>query len=166
MNKGPLFATSNPKIKSQVVESQIMSLVWPYLSLTEKQRSVNHMIMFNDSISKFYQWSAQGFRQGISMFFSICLSKKNGEAIKSLGILKKYVSENKIYFCLIKTSIVSLTEKVIFSFTWFSKSFTVLYQGCERDAKLSNILNYKQDVCILFSCFFFVLLNQFLRNGT
>ena len=30
------------------------------------------------------------------MFFSICLGKKNAEVIKFLGILKKYVSENKI----------------------------------------------------------------------
>ena len=29
-------------------------------------------------------------------------NKKNAEAIKSLGILKKYVSKNKIYFCLLK----------------------------------------------------------------
>ena len=34
------------------------------------------------------------------MFFSICLGKKNAEAIEFLGILKKYVSKNKIYFRL------------------------------------------------------------------
>ena len=55
VDKGFLLATSNRKVKSHVVESQITSLVWPWLSLTEKQRTINHMIIFNDSISKFYQ---------------------------------------------------------------------------------------------------------------
>ena len=50
------------------------------------------------------------------MFFSICLAKKNAEVIKFLGFLKKYVSENKIYFCSRKKSNVSLNKKVIFVF--------------------------------------------------
>ena len=74
------------------------------------------MIIFNDSISKFYQCSIWGFCRGISMFFSICLAKKNAEVIKFLGFLKKYVSENKIYFCSRKKSNVSLNKKVIFVF--------------------------------------------------
>ena len=74
------------------------------------------MIIFNDSISKFYQCRIWGFCRGISMFFSICLGKKNDEVIKFLGILKKYISENKIYFCSRKKSNVSLNEKVIFVF--------------------------------------------------
>ena len=54
----------------------------------------------------------RGFSQGISMFLSICFCKKkkkkvikkiNAEAIKFLGILKKYFPNNKkIYFCLKK----------------------------------------------------------------
>ena len=83
VNKGFLFATSSRKIKSHVVESQITLLVWPCLSLTEKQRTVNHMIILNDSISKFYQCSIRGFCQGISMFFSICLGKKMLRQINS-----------------------------------------------------------------------------------
>ena len=59
MNKGFLFATSSQKIKSHVVESQITSLVWPFLSLTEKQPTVNHMIFFNDPFSQFYQYSVR-----------------------------------------------------------------------------------------------------------
>ena len=55
MNEGFLVVTSSQKIKSHVVESQKASLVWPCLSLTEKQHTVNRMIIFNDSISKFYQ---------------------------------------------------------------------------------------------------------------
>ena len=56
MNKDFLFATSSQNIKSHVVECQITSLVWPYLSLTEKHPTVNHMIIFNDLFSKFYQY--------------------------------------------------------------------------------------------------------------
>ena len=87
-----------------------------FKSLTEKHRAINHVIIFNDSISKFYQCSIWGFCRGISMFFSICLAKKNAEVIKFLGFLKKYVSENKIYFCSRKKSNVSLNKKVIFVF--------------------------------------------------
>ena len=92
--------------------------VWPCLLLTEKQRTINHMIIFNDSISKFYQGIIGVFCRGISMFFSICLAKKkkNAETIKFLGILKKYVSKNKIYFCLKKKSNVLLNEKGFFVF--------------------------------------------------
>ena len=50
------------------------------------------------------------------MFFSICLGKKNAEAIKFLEILKKYVSKNKIYFCLKKKRNVPLNKKVCFVF--------------------------------------------------
>ena len=106
VNKGFLFATSSQKIKSHVVESQITSLVSPCLSLTEKQRTVNHMIIFNDSVSKFDQCRVRGFYRGIIMFSMISATakkkKKNAEAIKFLGILKKYASnasKNKIYFC-------------------------------------------------------------------
>ena len=76
------------------------------------------MIIFDDSISKFYQCIIWGFYRGIFMFFSICLGKKkkNAEVIKFLGILKKYFSENKIYFCSRKKSNVSLNKKVIFVF--------------------------------------------------
>ena len=38
LDKGFLLATSGRKIKSHVVESQITSLVLPWLSLTEKQQ--------------------------------------------------------------------------------------------------------------------------------
>ena len=49
--------------------------------------------------------------------------KKNVEAIKLLGILK-YVSRNKIYFCLKKKSIALLNKKVIFEFhTTFKLDF-------------------------------------------
>ena len=37
------------------MDSQIKSLVCPWLSLTEKQGIVNHIISFDDSISKFYR---------------------------------------------------------------------------------------------------------------
>ena len=63
------------------------------------------------------------------MFFSIYLGKKNAEVIKFLGILKKYVSDNKIYFCSRKKSNVSLNKKVIFVFhTIFKLDF--ITQNC------------------------------------
>ena len=71
-----LFATSSRKIKNHVVESQITLLVWPCLSLTEKHRPINHMIIFKDSISKFYQCNIQGFCRGISMFLVSTSAKK------------------------------------------------------------------------------------------
>ena len=71
-------------------------------TLTEKHGTFNHMIIFNDSISKFYQCSIWGFCQGIFMSFIICLSKKNAEVIKLFEILKKYVSGIKIYIFLFK----------------------------------------------------------------
>ena len=56
------------------------------------------MIIFNYSISKFYQCSIRGFCLGISIFFSICLGKKNAEAIKFLGILKNMFPRIKFIF--------------------------------------------------------------------
>ena len=92
-------------------------LVWPCLSLTEKQHTINQMTIFNDSVSKFNQCSISGFCWGISMIFSVCLGrKKNEEAIKFLRILKRYVSKNKIYFCFKKKGNVSLIKKAIFVF--------------------------------------------------
>ena len=46
--------------------------------------------------------------RGISMFFSICLDKKNADAIEFLGILKNNISKNKknIYFCQKKRNII------------------------------------------------------------
>ena len=65
------------------------------------------------------------------MFFSICLGKKNAEVIKFLGILKKYVSKNKIYFCSRKKSNVSLNKKVIFVFhTIFKLDFIMQIIYC------------------------------------
>ena len=102
-----------------------------FKSLSEKHHTVNHMIIFNDSISKFYQCSIWAFWQSISMIFSICLGKKNAEVIKFLGILKKYVSENKIYFCSRKKINVLLNKKVIFIFhTIFNLDFVMQIIYC------------------------------------
>ena len=122
MNKGFLCATSSRKIKSHGVDSQITSLVWPCLSLSEKQHTVNHMIIFNDSVSKFYQCSVRNSYLRLSTFFSICLSKKkkNAEAIKFLGILKRYVTKNIFY---LKKAMFSLNKKVFLSFTRFPNLF-------------------------------------------
>ena len=54
------------------------------------------------------------------MFFSICLSKRNDELIKFLGILKKYISENKIIFVQERQAMFRLIKKLFLSFTQFS----------------------------------------------
>ena len=135
---------------------QLTLLVWSCLSLTEKGHTINHMIIFNDSVSTFYQCSIWGFCRSLSMFFSICLGrKKNAEAI--LRNLKKNISLRIKYISLKKKSNVSLNKKVIFVFhTIFKLDF------------ITQII-----YCIIHICFysyftytFFVLLYQFLRNKT
>ena len=71
----------------------------------------------------------EAFAEAYLCFFSICLDRKNAEAIKFPGILKINVSKNKIYFCLKKKSNVSLNKKVIFVFhTIFNLDFiTIIY---------------------------------------
>ena len=57
-------------------------------------------------------------------------AKKKAKAIKFLGILKKYVSKNEIYFCLKKNSNVSHNKKVVFVFhtifSWFHNADRLL----------------------------------------
>ena len=139
MNKGFLFATSSREIKSHVADN--FACLPMFKSLTKKHHTINHMIIFNDSISKFYQCSIWGFCLGISMFFSICLGKK---------------MLNKIYFCSRKKSNVLLNKKVIFVFhTIFELDFITQIIYC-------IIHRYLCSHFILF----FVLLYQCLINGT
>ena len=103
------------------------------------------MIIFNDGISKFYQCSIWGICRGISMFFSICLDKKNAEVIKFWGMLKKYVSKNKInLFFLRKKGIFLLNKKVIFVF--------------DTIFKLDSITQIIYSITQRWLCFQFVLL--------
>ena len=165
MNEGFLVVTSSQKIKSHVAESQITSLVWPCLSLTEKQNTVNRMIIFNDSVSKFYQsafeisFSSRRMlrllpRQ-ICVFQYLPRPKKNAESIKFLGILKKYVSKNEIYFCLKNKSNTLFNKKGIFVFhTIFKLVFITQIIYC--------IIHRCR--CPLFVLFLFSY--QFLKSGT
>ena len=130
------------------MKSQITSLVWPCLSLTEKQCTINQMIIFNDSISKFYQCSIRAFAEAYLCFLVSASAKKNAEAIKFLGILKKYVSRNKIYFRLKKKSNVSLNKKVIFIFrTIFKFDFITQIIYC-----IIHRCLYSFFIQFLFSC--------------
>ena len=81
---------------------------------TVKKRIHEQRSKFASAVGK-----CRGFCRGISMFFSICLGKKNAEAIQYLGIFKKYVSKNKKYFCLKEKKIFRLIKKLILSFTRF-----------------------------------------------
>ena len=104
-----------------------------FKSITEKCRTVNHMNIFNDSISKFYRYSSWGFYWGISMFLGNSFSKKNDKVIIFLGVLKKYVSKNKKSFCSRKKSNVSFNKKILFVFhTIFNLDFItqIIYCNC------------------------------------
>ena len=75
MNKSFLFATSSQKIKYHVAESQI--------SLTEKRRTINHMIIFNDSISKFTRVAFEVFAEAYLCFSVYALAKKMQRQLNS-----------------------------------------------------------------------------------
>ena len=124
-----------------------------FKSPTETHRAINHMIIFNDSISKFYQCSIWGFSVWGSlrfMFFSIWLGKKKkkkySEAIEFLRIFKKYVSDNEIYFCSRK----NLVKKLFFLSHNFKLDF------------ITQIIYCIIPRCL---CSHFVLICQSLRNG-
>ena len=71
--------------------------------------------------------STIGKCQGISTFFSVCLGKKNAEAIKCLiRTLKKYAAKNKIYFCFKKKC--SLNKKVIFVFHTIFNIYYIIHR--------------------------------------
>ena len=58
-------------------------------------------------------------------------AKKNAEGIKFLGILKKYISKNKMYFCLKKKRNVPLNKKANFVFhTIFKLDFITQIVDC------------------------------------
>ena len=120
VNKGFLFAISRQKIKFHVVENQVTLLVWPCLNHLQKNRTIHHMIIFNDSISKFYQCCIWGFYRAISMFFSICLGEKNAEVIKFFVILKNMSPRIKYIFVQERKAICRLIKKLLLSFTPFS----------------------------------------------
>ena len=90
----------------------------------------------------------EAFAEAYLCFLVSASAKKNAEVIRFLGILKKYVSKNKIYFCSRKKSKISLNEKVIFVFTQFS-----------------NLMYYPQMSVFSFFTFFY-LIYQSLKNGT
>ena len=58
----------------------------------------------------------EDFTEAYLCFLVSATAKENDEVRKFLGILKKYVSENKIDFCSGKKSNVSLNKKVIVVF--------------------------------------------------
>ena len=97
----------------------------------------------------------RGYCRGIYTFLVSALAKKNAEAIKFLGILKKYVSKNEIYFYLKKKSNILFNKKDIFVFhTVFKLVFItqIIYCTIHRCR------------CPLFILFLFSY--QFLKSAT
>ena len=124
VNRGFLLTTSSRESKIHAVESQITLVVWRCLSLTEKQHKINRMIIFNDSVSKFYQCNIWGLCWGKSMVFSICFGQKKKQteqAIKFLGILTKNMSPwIKYIFVEKRKAMFRLIKKLFLTFTQFS----------------------------------------------
>ena len=132
VNKGFLFATSSQNIKSHVVESQITLLVWPCLNHFQKNiiQLITWSFLMIQSVS-FTSAAFEAFAEAYLCFLVSASAKKNAEVIKFLGILKKYVSENKIYFCSRKKINVLLNKKVIFIFhTIFNLDFVTQIIYC------------------------------------
>ena len=73
------------------------------------------IILMIQSVS-FTSGALEAFAEAYVCFLVSASAKKIAVPIKLLGILKKYVSKGKIYFCLKKKSNVSLNKKVIFVF--------------------------------------------------
>ena len=125
MNKGILFAISSQKIKNHVVESQITLLFWPCLNHLQKSiaQLIARSFLMIQSVS-FTSAAFEAFAEAYLCFSVPTSAKKNTEVIKFLGIIKKYVSENQIYFCSGKKNNVSFNKKVIFIFrTTFKLDF-------------------------------------------
>ena len=92
-------------------------LVWPCLN--QLQKNITQLIKWSflmiQSVS-FTSAAFEDFAEAYLCFLVSASAKENDEVRKFLGILKKYVSENKIDFCSGKKSNVSLNKKVIVVF--------------------------------------------------
>ena len=110
------MVTCSRKIKSHVVESQISLLVWPCLNHLQKNiaQLITWSFLMIQSASLIS--AAFEFLSETDLCFLYLPRQKNAEVNKLLGILQKYVSENKLYFCSRKKSNVMLNKKVIFVF--------------------------------------------------
>ena len=92
-------------------------LAWPCLN--HLQKNIAQLITWSFlliQLARFTSAAFEAFAEAYLCFIVSASAKKNAEVIKFLGILKKYVSKNKTYFCSRKKSNVSLNKKVIFVF--------------------------------------------------
>ena len=64
----------------------------------EKQRTINHMIIFNDSIGKFTSAAIEVFAKTYLCLLLFASTKKCQELNSSVRNLKKYVSKIKYTF--------------------------------------------------------------------
>ena len=118
--------TSSRKVKSHVMESQIILLSWPYLNHLHKSMAqlITWAFLVIQSVS-FTSAAFGAFAKADLCFLVSTLANKNVEVIKFLEILIKCVSENKIFHSR-KKSNVSLNKKVIFVFPKRFRLLTVL----------------------------------------
>ena len=121
------------RLKSMlVIESQTTLLVWSCWSLTGKQRTIIHVIIFNDSISKFSSVAFKTFAEAY-LFFISASAKQNKTKQQQQQQQQQQKNAEK--------SNASLNKKA------------------------DHLLYYPQMSVFSFHTFF-VLLYQFLKNGT
>ena len=116
MNKDFLFATSSRKIKNDVVESQITLIFWPCLN--DLKKNMAQLIIRSFLMIQYLSFTSAAFEVFAEAYLSFLVSAlakiKNAGIIKFLGISKKYVSENEIFFGSRKKINFSLNNKVSF----------------------------------------------------
>ena len=98
-------------------------LVLPYLNHSQKnnEQLITWTFLMIQSVS-FTSAAFEAFAEAYLCFLVSASAKKNAEVMKFLGILKKYVSENKIFF---------VNKKVIFVFhTIFKLDFIMQIIYC------------------------------------
>ena len=104
---------TSQKLGSRNVANSVLSVLKVNLLYLLYSMAQRQHLKFASAVSR-----CRGFCRVISMFFNICLGKKNAEAIKFLGVLKKYVSKiKKIFFCLKKKRNALFSKKLFLSFT-------------------------------------------------
>ena len=108
-------------------ESNNIACLAMFKSLTEKHCTITWSFLMIQSVS----FINAAFEAFVKTYLCLLVSASAKKVIKFLGILKKYVFENKIYFCSRKKSNVSLNQKVIFVFqTIFKLDFIMQIICC------------------------------------
>ena len=80
------------------MDSQVTLVAWPCFSLTEKQCTVNHLIILVIQSVSYTKAAFKAFAMAYLYFLVSAPAKKNAEAIKFLGTLKNMPPRVKYIF--------------------------------------------------------------------